>query len=57
MNSPSIKSIKKEIGNMWYLTFETEEDALKMLYDTRGKSFKGSPVAARMKSEPVVGSM
>ncbi|ORZ24148.1 hypothetical protein BCR42DRAFT_402344 [Absidia repens] len=57
MDSPPVKSIKNEYGNMWYITFDSEDDALKVLYGTRGRSFKGQPVAARMKSEPVVGSI
>ncbi|KAI8097418.1 uncharacterized protein BX664DRAFT_356665 [Halteromyces radiatus] len=57
LGTPPIKSIKNEYANMWYITFESEDHALKMLYDCRGKSFKGQPVAARMKSEPVVGSI
>ncbi|KAF7731724.1 La- protein 4 [Apophysomyces ossiformis] len=57
LDSPPIKNIKKDIGNMWYITFESEEDALKMLFNIRGKSFKGMPIAARMKSEPILRSI
>ncbi|GAN05321.1 hypothetical protein MAM1_0088d04791 [Mucor ambiguus] len=54
LNSPPVQSIKQDIGNMWYFTFESEDDALKLLLGVRGKSFKGQAIAARMKSEPVL---
>lgn len=54
LNSPPVQSIKKDIGNMWYFTFESEDDALKLLLGVRGKSFKDQAIAARMKSEPVL---
>jgi hypothetical protein len=57
LNCPPIKNIKNEYANMWYITFGSEEDALKMMYKARGTSFKGHYVATRMKSEPVFGSM
>ncbi|KAI8341636.1 hypothetical protein BC941DRAFT_414055 [Chlamydoabsidia padenii] len=56
-SSLPIINIKNEYADMWYITFKSEEDALKMMYDTRGKLFKGQYMAARMKSEPVVGSL
>ncbi|KAI8973483.1 hypothetical protein BDF20DRAFT_882624 [Mycotypha africana] len=54
LNSPTVQLMKKDFGNMWYFTFETEEDALKLLTLVRGKDFKDQPIAARMKSEPVI---
>jgi hypothetical protein len=39
---------------MWYFTFESEDDALKLLLSVRGKLFKDQAIAARMKSEPVL---
>ncbi|KAI8338340.1 hypothetical protein BC941DRAFT_422587 [Chlamydoabsidia padenii] len=57
LKSPPIKNIKNEYANMWYITFESEQDALKMMYEARGTTFKGHYVATRMKSEPVVGSI
>ncbi|KAI7898861.1 uncharacterized protein BX663DRAFT_523077 [Cokeromyces recurvatus] len=54
LDSPLVQSIKQDIGNMWYFTFETEEDALKLLLSVRGKTFKGQDIAARMKSEPIL---
>ncbi|KAI8583702.1 hypothetical protein K450DRAFT_222359 [Umbelopsis ramanniana AG] len=49
-----IKDVKREIGNMWYVTFNTEEETIKMLFLLRGKSFKGKPIAGRIKSEAVL---
>lgn len=54
LDSPPVQSIKKDIGNMWYFTFESEDDALKLLTSVRGKSFKDQAIAARMKSEPII---
>ncbi|KAG0166168.1 hypothetical protein DFQ28_007658 [Apophysomyces sp. BC1034] len=56
LDLPPIKNIRHDM-EMWYITFESEEEALKMLYDIRGKSFKGKPLAARMKSEPTLGNI
>jgi hypothetical protein len=39
---------------MWYITLESEDDAVKLLFNVRGKSYKGQQIAARMKSEPVL---
>ncbi|GAA5809446.1 hypothetical protein MFLAVUS_002854 [Mucor flavus] len=54
LNSPPVQSIKQDIGNMWYFTFESEQHALQLLTSVRGKSFKEQAIAARMKSEPVL---
>ncbi|KAF9111469.1 hypothetical protein BGX27_004866 [Mortierella sp. AM989] len=49
------KSVKKEVvGNMWFIEFETAEDALAMLQYTRGKYLRGTPLAARLKSNTVL---
>lgn len=39
---------------MWYITLNNEDDALKFLSSVKGKTFKDQPIAARMKSEPVL---
>ncbi|KAG0916943.1 hypothetical protein G6F33_001953 [Rhizopus arrhizus] len=54
LESPPIKDIKQDIGNMWYITLNNEDDALKFLSSVKGKTFKDQPIAARMKSEPVL---
>ncbi|KAI9258851.1 hypothetical protein BDA99DRAFT_514319 [Phascolomyces articulosus] len=54
LDSPPVKNIKYDFGNIWYIVFESEDDALKFFYDTRGCLFKEKPVAARMKSIPAI---
>ncbi|KAI8974648.1 hypothetical protein BDB01DRAFT_805899 [Pilobolus umbonatus] len=54
LDAPTAKEIKKDINNMWYITFGSEDDALKLLIGVRGKYYKGEAIAARMKSEPIL---
>ncbi|KAI8147045.1 hypothetical protein BJV82DRAFT_597516 [Fennellomyces sp. T-0311] len=54
INSPPVKGIKRDVGNLWYIAFESEKDALRLLCDVRGRIFQGKPVAARMKSMPAI---
>eukprot|EP00005_Dracoamoeba_jomungandri_P006399 CAMPEP_0174262298 /NCGR_PEP_ID=MMETSP0439-20130205/12892_1 /TAXON_ID=0 /ORGANISM="Stereomyxa ramosa, Strain Chinc5" /LENGTH=436 /DNA_ID=CAMNT_0015346989 /DNA_START=184 /DNA_END=1494 /DNA_ORIENTATION=- len=44
-------TIRPEIANCWYLTFHTEEDALKALEYVRTQTLNGAPIRARIKSE------
>jgi hypothetical protein len=53
-NAPPVQSIKRDIGNMWYITFISEHDALGFLDMIKGRSFKEQTIAARMKSEPAL---
>lgn len=39
---------------MWYITFDNEEDTINMLFQLRGKTFKGKPIAGRIKSEAIL---
>ncbi|KAL1921280.1 uncharacterized protein VTP21DRAFT_10996 [Calcarisporiella thermophila] len=55
-NSRPIVSIKPEIGNLWYITFETEEDTLEMWSATRNKTLRGKQIASRIKSENMLKS-
>ncbi|KAF9203759.1 La- protein 4B [Haplosporangium sp. Z 27] len=49
------KSIRKEsVGNMWFVEFDTAEDALAMLMHTRGRYLRNTPIAARLKSNTVL---
>ncbi|ORX63206.1 La-domain-containing protein [Hesseltinella vesiculosa] len=57
IQAPPVQTMKQELGNMWYLTVATEDDALKMYSVVRGQSFKDHPVAARIKSESLVGDI
>ncbi|KAI9498779.1 hypothetical protein BDB00DRAFT_403022 [Zychaea mexicana] len=54
LESPPVKSVRHDFGNMWYIVFESEKDALKLLCDIRGRMFKGNQIAARMKSVPAI---
>ncbi|KAL1925136.1 uncharacterized protein VTP21DRAFT_19 [Calcarisporiella thermophila] len=55
-NAKPIKSIKPDISNIWYVTFETEDDTLQMWFAIRDKSFRGNPIASRIKSENILKS-
>ncbi|KAG0031703.1 La- protein 4B [Podila clonocystis] len=44
------KEIVKEVGNTWFVEFETPEEALAMLSYIRGKTLRGVPLAGRLKS-------
>ncbi|KAG0351288.1 La- protein 4B [Podila minutissima] len=47
------KEIVKEVGNTWFVEFETPEEALSMLSYIRGKTLRGVPLAGRLKSNTV----
>lgn len=51
----SINSIRSDIGDTWFVVMETEEDAKDTTLDLRLKkrTFRGLPVKARIKTEPV----
>jgi la-related protein 4 len=49
----SIKNMKPDIGNTWFITFETEEQCQAAFEHCREKEFRGSEVKARIKSESV----
>lgn len=53
-----ISSIRSDIGDTWFVTMESEEDAKDTALDLRLKkrTFRGQPVKARIKTEPVVRS-
>ncbi|KAF9317303.1 La- protein 4 [Podila horticola] len=44
------KEVVKEVGNTWFVEFETPEEALAMLSYIRGKSLRDVPLAGRLKS-------
>lgn len=57
-NCRPISSIRSELGNNWFITMDTEEDAKDTLLDLRVKKrmFRGEPVKGRLKSESIVKS-
>jgi la-related protein 4 len=54
----AVSSIRSEIGDTWFVTMESEEDAKDTLMDLRLKkrTFRGAAVKARLKTETVVRS-
>ncbi|KAF9585336.1 La- protein 4 [Lunasporangiospora selenospora] len=52
-NCPA-KTITKEVGNTWFVEFDTAENALAMLNFTRGQTLRGYPIAGRLKSNTVL---
>jgi hypothetical protein len=48
------KSARPEIGNTWYVTFESEEQALAALAATRDKTIDGAPICGHLKSERTI---
>ncbi|KAK9729055.1 hypothetical protein K7432_000569 [Basidiobolus ranarum] len=52
--NPTIQDAHPDVGGTWFITFEMEEDALKMLNFIRGKTFQGKPIAGRIKSENIL---
>lgn len=52
----SVVSVKADVGDTWFVAFETEEDCLDTCLVLTNQTFKGKPVRARVKSENVVRS-
>jgi la-related protein 4 len=53
---PATTGIRPDIGDCWFVTFTSEEDALKALDFVRGRTFQDAPVKARIKSENLLRS-
>ena len=45
------KSVKPDIGNTWYVTFDSEALAVAALSASRDKTIAGAPIRGRLKSE------
>jgi La domain len=43
-------SVRPDVGNTWYITFESEEQAMSALSNTREKTISGAPISGRLKS-------
>jgi hypothetical protein len=54
---PATTGIRPDIGDCWFVTFNSEEDALKALDFVRGRTFQDAPVKARIKSENLLRSL
>ncbi|CAM9480955.1 unnamed protein product [Ectocarpus sp. 12 AP-2014] len=51
-----IKSIRSDVGDTWFVTMESEDDALTTILALRGKTFEGKAIKARLKSENLLRS-
>lgn len=51
-----IKSIRSDVGDTWFVTMDSEDDALNTILALRGKTFQGKPIKARLKSENLLRS-
>ncbi|CAN0501416.1 unnamed protein product, partial [Ectocarpus sp. 8 AP-2014] len=51
-----IKSIRSDVGDTWFVTMESEDDALNTILALRGKTFEGKAIKARLKSENLLRS-
>jgi len=49
--------LRPDVGDTWFITFATDEDAEKSLTHVRTQTFNGSPVKARLKSETLLKSI
>jgi len=49
-----INSIRADVGSTWFVQFESQDDCLKTALALVGKTFKGKPVRAGVKSETLV---
>jgi la-related protein 4 len=54
---PTTTGIRPDIGDCWFVTFNSEEDALSALDFVRGRTFHDAPVKARIKSENLLRSL
>ncbi|KAF0682824.1 Aste57867_25123 [Aphanomyces stellatus] len=49
-------SVRSDVGDTWFVTMATEEDAVATLLTLRSKTFNDAPIKARLKSENVLRS-
>ncbi len=50
-------SVRADVGDTWFVTFKTEDDAMKSILELRGSEFEGNPIKARLKSENLLRSI
>eukprot|EP01134_Creolimax_fragrantissima_P005391 CFRG5391T1 len=53
---PKPTGVRSDIGNTWFVTFETEEETREALFIVRDKKIKDTPIKARIKSENLLRS-
>jgi hypothetical protein len=52
----SPKSIRSDVGDTWFVTCDTEEEAMSNILALRSRTFQGKPIKARIKSENMLKS-
>ncbi|RHY30807.1 hypothetical protein DYB32_004015 [Aphanomyces invadans] len=52
----TVASVRSDVGDTWFVTMATEEDAVNTLLALRSKTFHDAPIKARLKSENVLRS-
>ncbi len=50
-------TVRADIGDTWFVTFKTEDDAMKSILELRAHVFEGKPIKARLKSENLLRSI
>ncbi|KAG7394328.1 La- protein 4B [Phytophthora boehmeriae] len=51
-----VASVRSDVGDTWFVTMNTESEAVNTLLALRSKKFNGAPIKARLKSENVLKS-
>jgi len=51
LSSTRTPSLRPDVGNTWFVSFDNEEDALKTLAAIRNLTLRDQPIQARVKSE------
>ncbi|DBA00340.1 TPA: hypothetical protein N0F65_000525 [Lagenidium giganteum] len=51
-----VTSVRSDLGDTWFATMESEEEAVKTLLALRNKTFNNAPIKARLKSENLLKS-
>ncbi|CAM9315072.1 unnamed protein product, partial [Choristocarpus tenellus] len=51
-----IKAIRSDVGDTWFVTMDSEDNAMSTILALRGKTFDGKPIKARLKSENLLRS-
>jgi la-related protein 4 len=51
-----VKGVRSDVGDTWFVNFDSEEDAREALLAIRDRKFNGQPVKARLKVENILRS-
>ncbi|ETI43960.1 hypothetical protein F441_11163 [Phytophthora nicotianae CJ01A1] len=51
-----VASVRSDVGDTWFVTMNSESEAVSTLLALRSKTFNGAPIKARLKSENVLKS-